>query len=55
MRRLEPSQARIRADSRFLEDAGGAGRVGVDPEEDASRGFVVQDGLTIAGKDQPYD
>ena len=30
-------------------------RVGVDPEEDLSRGFVVQDGLTIAGKDQPYD
>jgi glucose-1-phosphate adenylyltransferase len=30
-------------------------RVGVDPEEDIARGFVVQDGLTIAGKDQPYD
>jgi glucose-1-phosphate adenylyltransferase len=30
-------------------------RVGVDPDEDRARGFVVQDGLTIAGKDQPYD
>jgi glucose-1-phosphate adenylyltransferase len=30
-------------------------RVGIDPEEDVARGFVVQDGLTIAGKDQPYD
>jgi glucose-1-phosphate adenylyltransferase len=30
-------------------------RVGFDPEEDAKRGFVVQDGLTVAGKDQPYD
>ncbi len=30
-------------------------RVGVDPEEDLARGFVVQDGLTVAGKDQPYD
>jgi glucose-1-phosphate adenylyltransferase len=30
-------------------------RVGVDPEEDLARGFIVQDGLTIAGKDQPYD
>lgn len=30
-------------------------RVGVDPEEDLAHGFVVQDGLTVAGKDQPYD
>jgi len=30
-------------------------KVGLDPEEDRARGFVVQDGLTIAGKDQPYD
>jgi glucose-1-phosphate adenylyltransferase len=30
-------------------------RVGVDADEDLARGFVVQDGLTIAGKDQPYD
>jgi glucose-1-phosphate adenylyltransferase len=30
-------------------------RVGCDPEEDLKRGFVVQDGLTVAGKDQPYD
>ena len=30
-------------------------KVGVDPEEDLARGFIVQDGLTIAGKDQPYD
>lgn len=31
------------------------GRVGFDPEEDARHGFVVIDGLTVAGKDQPYD
>ena len=30
-------------------------RVGVDPEEDAQHGFIVIDGLTVAGKDQPYD
>ncbi|MFT4261861.1 MAG: glucose-1-phosphate adenylyltransferase [Nocardioides sp.] len=30
-------------------------RVGVDPEEDAAHGFVILDGLTVAGKDQPYD
>ncbi|SFC29324.1 glucose-1-phosphate adenylyltransferase [Nocardioides terrae] len=30
-------------------------QVGLDPDEDRARGFVVQDGLTIAGKDQPYD
>ena len=29
-------------------------RVGVDVEEDLARGFVVQDGLTILGKDQPF-
>jgi glucose-1-phosphate adenylyltransferase len=28
--------------------------VGIDPEEDLKRGFVVQDGLTVAGKDQPF-
>ncbi|UDY24168.1 glucose-1-phosphate adenylyltransferase [Nocardioides sp. Kera G14] len=31
------------------------GRVGFDPEEDEKHGFVVIDGLTVAGKDQPYD
>ncbi|MFT4286131.1 glucose-1-phosphate adenylyltransferase [Nocardioides sp.] len=30
-------------------------RVGVDPEEDAGHGFVVQDGLTIAGKDHSFN
>ena len=30
-------------------------KVGVEPEEDRARGFVLQDGLTVAGKDQPYD
>ncbi|WP_372735754.1 glucose-1-phosphate adenylyltransferase, partial [Nocardioides sp.] len=29
-------------------------RVGVDPDEDRARGFVVQDGLTVLGKDQPF-
>ncbi|MEZ5091911.1 glucose-1-phosphate adenylyltransferase [Nocardioides sp.] len=29
-------------------------RVGVDPEEDLARGFVVEDGLTIIGKDQAF-
>jgi glucose-1-phosphate adenylyltransferase len=29
-------------------------RVGVDPAEDEARGFVVQDGLTVLGKDQPF-
>jgi glucose-1-phosphate adenylyltransferase len=28
--------------------------LGVDLEADAARGFVVQDGLTILGKDQPF-
>ncbi|GAA5145933.1 glucose-1-phosphate adenylyltransferase [Nocardioides marinquilinus] len=30
-------------------------RLGVDPEEDAARGFVVQDGLTVLGKDQQFE
>ena len=29
-------------------------RVGVDPAEDEARGFVVQDGLTVLGKEQPF-
>ncbi len=29
-------------------------QVGVDPEEDLARGFVVEDGLTIIGKDQAF-
>src|SRR6476659_11294333 len=29
-------------------------RIGVDPGEDEARGFVVQDGLTVLGKDQPF-
>jgi len=28
--------------------------IGVDPDEDRRRGFVVQDGLTVAGKNQPF-
>ncbi|MBF4161703.1 glucose-1-phosphate adenylyltransferase [Nocardioides acrostichi] len=28
--------------------------VGVDPAADAARGFVVADGLTVLGKDQPF-
>ena len=29
-------------------------RIGVDPGEDEARGFVVQDGLTVLGKDQVF-
>ncbi|WP_340536787.1 glucose-1-phosphate adenylyltransferase [Nocardioides sp. GXZ039] len=29
-------------------------QVGVDHEMDAARGFVVEDGLTVLGKDQPF-
>jgi glucose-1-phosphate adenylyltransferase len=29
-------------------------RIGVDPEEDLAHGFMVQDGLTILGKEQPF-
>jgi glucose-1-phosphate adenylyltransferase len=29
-------------------------QVGVDPEEDAARGFIVQDGLTVLGKEQAF-
>jgi glucose-1-phosphate adenylyltransferase len=29
-------------------------QVGVDPEADLARGFVVEDGLTVLGKDQPF-
>ena len=27
-------------------------RIGIDPEEDSARGFMVEDGLTVLGKDQ---
>ena len=29
-------------------------RVGVDPEEDLANGFMVEDGLTVLGKEQPF-
>ncbi len=29
-------------------------QIGVDPEEDVARGFVVEDGLTVLGKDHPF-
>jgi len=29
-------------------------RIGVDAEEDRARGLVVQDGLTVMGKDEPF-
>jgi glucose-1-phosphate adenylyltransferase len=29
-------------------------RVGVDAEEDRANGFVVEDGLTVLGKDQAF-
>ena len=29
-------------------------RLGVDPDEDRARGFLVEDGLTVLGKDQAF-
>ena len=29
-------------------------QLGVDPEADLARGFAVEDGLTMLGKDQPF-
>ena len=29
-------------------------RLGVDPEEDTARGFIVDDGLTVLGKGQAF-
>jgi glucose-1-phosphate adenylyltransferase len=29
-------------------------RIGVDPEEDSARGFIVEDGLTVLGKGQAF-
>jgi glucose-1-phosphate adenylyltransferase len=28
--------------------------IGVDQEQDAKRGFMVEDGLTVLGKGQPF-
>ena len=28
--------------------------IGVDPEADRARGFLVTEGLTVLGKDQPF-
>jgi len=39
-------------DKRVVVPAGA--RIGVDLEEDLARGFVVQDGLTVLGKDHPF-
>jgi glucose-1-phosphate adenylyltransferase len=30
------------------------GQIGVDEAADRARGFVVEDGLTVLGKDQPF-